>query len=907
MRSTTVGVVLLAALAAPLRAAAQTQIMNDQDASQMGMTFTQYPFTYNGGPRWKYDTREYGYSYVSSERPQANVPYSILKGEKFFGYNNQLFCNQTASYNNLSCTNPPEQVGITWMTQSVVDIDTKGVTHALNFYMKVQWRDWRLSYTEGGVTCFNAATPPLPLGGASSYDLTQLQAALYEALWDAWGCDASAPADGCYPYLPRGVLPSVTAVYGDNSNTTLVISVFPAPNFLFAPGGPDGTTVDQRSVPDRLQLYTYMGFGAANGSAAGDIDTPVRQCVTPPCTSQEQYSAFVFDALAATGDAALAAVPRPAAASKAAMLMWQKRLIPCSGVRRTPGYLILVPDRQADQAAPLGNAQYGDYRHPHLPSVVNPNSFWTPFMVDSINQMGAEENIMDQWQLYPNGTVSRLYHFAVNYKAVMPLDAFPFDKHYFIATRRTRAQMVDRVMIEVARAGFSITPKNPSWVIGTPSAMVCPRHEVSGWDATDCRALCTSATCPGWEPGMPAMYVPPAANCPPNPNCNATFPFPNCHATCGETAAMCQDIFVFYYRVHRKPEYFLQNMLAPIILITIMAAAAYWNELDDYADRVGLMATALLSMMALQAYVSGALPETQTVTFIHYALYTSYALMGFGLAFIIAASFCLKRDVAIAKGEAESVKLYMLREYYREAILAAHLLRAVVGGGGSGPPEVGELHYFPEVHALWVSPAEPRLSAGGGGSRKESSAHGGSDAIDAAAAAAADAALADGSGGSSVGHGCPPLIAPRYVAAAPAAPAPAGQPKTLGGRIIGKHLVATTAPPPPPRGASAQRDATGSSVIGIPPPSVGGGEGGSKGDMVGPIVVRWDGEAVPVPYVPTLILLRRFIVELDSFMRYGHLLAFIVVIGARYFSIISMEHPAPSCANLMNFVSSPEE
>jgi hypothetical protein len=133
--------------------------------------------------------RPAGYSYVSSERPQANVPYSILKGEKFFGYNNQLFCNQTASYNNLSCTNPPEQVrsprrrgagaaslshtsilcaaaarqqqvvvrlcpcallltfsaprrrtqvGITWMTQSVVDIDTKGVTHALNFYMKVR-------------------------------------------------------------------------------------------------------------------------------------------------------------------------------------------------------------------------------------------------------------------------------------------------------------------------------------------------------------------------------------------------------------------------------------------------------------------------------------------------------------------------------------------------------------------------------------------------------------------------------------------------------------------------------------------------------------------------------------------------------------------------------------------------
>ena len=79
------------------------------------------------------------------------------------------------------------------------------------------------------------------------------------------------------------------------------------------------------------------------------------------------------------------------------------------------------------------------------------------------------------------------------------------------------------------------------------------------------------------------MYVPPASGCPPNPSCNATYPYAGCAASCGETAALCQDVFVFYYRVSRKPEYFLQNMLAPIILITIMAAAAYWNELDDYA------------------------------------------------------------------------------------------------------------------------------------------------------------------------------------------------------------------------------------------------------------------------------------------------------------------------------------
>ena len=106
-----------------------------------------------------------GYSYVSSERPLANVPYSILSAENFFGYNGQLFCNQNATFNNLTCSNPPEQVQITWMTQNVVSIDTKATTHTLNFYIRVQWRDWRLSYTEGGVTCFNSTTAPIRLTG----------------------------------------------------------------------------------------------------------------------------------------------------------------------------------------------------------------------------------------------------------------------------------------------------------------------------------------------------------------------------------------------------------------------------------------------------------------------------------------------------------------------------------------------------------------------------------------------------------------------------------------------------------------------------------------------------------------------------------------------------------------------
>ena len=112
----------------------------------------------------------------------------------------------------------------------------------------------------------------------------------------------------------------------------------------------------------------------------------------------------------------------------------------------------------------------------------------------------------------------------------------------------------------------------------------------------------------------------------------------------------CHDIYVTYFRITRRPAYavqvrlpacplarlpacprrrrvhpgwdhnpsprsrppppplYSQNELAPIILITVLSASAYWNDGDAYGDRLGIMATSLLSMMALQAYVSSNLP-----------------------------------------------------------------------------------------------------------------------------------------------------------------------------------------------------------------------------------------------------------------------------------------------------------
>ena len=61
------------------------------------------------------------------------------------------------------------------------------------------------------------------------------------------------------------------------------------------------------------------------------------------------------------------------------------------------------------------------------------------------------------------------------------------------------------------------------------------------------------------------------------------------------------------------------------------------------------MATSLLSLMALSGYVSAMLPPTEVVTYVHFSLYTSYALMGWGIGVVILVSFVLSADLDHAK------------------------------------------------------------------------------------------------------------------------------------------------------------------------------------------------------------------------------------------------------------------
>ena len=512
--------------------------------------------------------------------------------------------------------------------------------------------------------------------------------------------------------------------------------------------------------------------------------------------------------LAAALDAALAGI---AAASPGGALQagdWAWSSVPCVGAdaRRPPDSLSLVLNGPASTTPATGP-----------PATVDAATLWTPELTDSLNMAGPESVVSSYVYLTPAGDVRMQLHTVADYSISNRLDLFPFDRPVFVVTRRSGGLSSDAIRLQVADAGFASPQNLEGWSVADYGSLVCNMHDDdSASDAQPCD---------------------PAAG-------NSTS---------------CEDVVVLWFRLNRESDYYISNFLGPISLVTIMAAAAYFNDLDQYELRATIMATALLSQMALQAYVSSSLPETTSVTYLHYALYTSYALMGFGVFYIVAVSHGLANDLAAARrlnalpGDAaaknascrrlgggsslmsrlrmvatghEGVQHWRMRLFYAEAAI----FRRMLDGKEPADAPVPELLYFPTAAAYVrrsrATAAAARIDTPFAAPHADFKAR--KDGVDdqlgdaeqqAAAAAEDNAALgADGED---------------YL------------------RVF----------------EAADRDSR--------------------------------------PYCPRHIWLRRAMVEFDLFMRVGHLFVYCLVLAARYFEIAATPGETVTCDNLTDFYGQP--
>ena len=578
----------------------------------------------------------------------------------------------------------------------------------------------------------------------------------------------------------------------------------------------------------------------------------------PPPPGRDSHN--VTAPFTAAVDALLASWPGAGALSRggppAPALPWSWSPAPCAGAdaRRLPPTIPLTTTGSNVLTDPGSGP----------PATLDPTMVWTPQLTDSINQVSDEVYITEQPVIYPNGNVRWLAHFMVDYAMTMEFSAFPFDMPVFLATRRSAGLCADAVRVRVVDAGFSSPPHLQGWFVNNWGTLVCSmRATAAGGPLSPC------------EPG--------------------------------DSPAACQDVAVFWLRMRRDALYHLQNYLAPITLVTLASAAAYFNDLDAYELRCTIMATALLSQMTLQSYVSASLPQTSTITFIHAALYTSYALMGFGVVYVVAVSHGLALDIeaarmlgerlaasdgigdavpaasngkaaaaqppaaqalpgwvrrglrALASGQA-GVKHWQLRLFYAEAAALRAAMR------GAAPLPEAPLLFFPDA-ALIVSAA--RASAGDFGATVALK-------RDVAAVApkhgqALSLAQHDDNDGDGAGHKASrrSLL---FIQVSSCGLSPDGSGVPAFAQHAGQSPPASPSQPPPP-----------------PPP---------------PMRTRSLHVAVgPKPYIPHAIQLRRALVNLDQALRVLHMGIYGAVLAVRLAKIRAEPHTPVTCDNLLIFLS----
>lgn len=379
--------------------------------------------------------------------------------------------------------------------------------------------------------------------------------------------------------------------------------------------------------------------------------------------------------LAAALDTALAGI---AAASPGGALQtgeWRWQPVQCVGAdaRRLPDLLSLELNG-VTSTTPAGGP----------PETVDGAALWTPEVTDSLNMAGPESIISSYMYLTPSGDVRQVLHTVADYSISMRLEQFPFDEPVFLMTRRSGGLGSDVIRLQIEDAGFASPQNLDGWAVMSSGSMVCNLHDDdSASDAAPCDAS-------------------------------------------AENSPLCEDTVVVWFKLRRESNYYISNFLGPVSLVTIMAAAAYFNDLDQYEPRVTIMATALLSQMALQAYVSSSLPKTTSVTYIHHALYTSYALMGFGIFYIVAVSHGLAHDFAAARrvdpaGKSlsfrrrglssgpslrlhkaptghEGMQHWRMRAFYAEAQIFRRMLDTTKKPGAVEEP-MPDLIYFPKAAA----------------------------------------------------------------------------------------------------------------------------------------------------------------------------------------------------------------
>eukprot|EP01083_Nonionella_stella_P011103 31585_1 len=99
-----------------------------------------------------------------------------------------------------------------------------------------------------------------------------------------------------------------------------------------------------------------------------------------------------------------------------------------------------------------------------------------------------------------------------------------------------------------------------------------------------------------------------------------------------------QECFLIRLRLQRKPALVIVRIIVPLIIVSIAPFVLYALDVNEYADRLSILATLLLTLVAFHSLLNDSLPPSELSTIDWYIIisYVSMVVMGVGV--------CLSND-----------------------------------------------------------------------------------------------------------------------------------------------------------------------------------------------------------------------------------------------------------------------
>ncbi len=265
--------------------------------------------------------------------------------------------------------------------------------------------------------------------------------------------------------------------------------------------------------------------------------------------------------------------------------------------------------RQAFDADALGASRL-EYQGEAATDMLDKQVWWPEFEFGDAR--GPRERIAVNLTLDADGTVHYRERFLVEIKQDFDLEDFPFDEHVISFLLEPFTYDSSAVRYVISESGVATTNWEPTeWLVQDPEIMATnfPAHYCRTDDGTES----------AWFDGPCSE----SSRCDANSEClDQHHGFPR---------------ITVWMEIARVGDHYVSNIIVPLVLIVLIAAAVFWMDLrtTHLGDRLALPFTSILTVVAFDLVTAGDLPKLWYATTLDRIVSASYVLVAANIGLVV--------------------------------------------------------------------------------------------------------------------------------------------------------------------------------------------------------------------------------------------------------------------------------